>query len=38
MKVVPKELFTSVRIEGAEYITQEHFFLVISVWEYWFIA
>lgn len=26
MKVVPKELFTSVRIEGAEYIIGEHWF------------
>lgn len=26
MKVVPKELFTPVRIEGAEYITRERLF------------
>lgn len=31
MKVVPKELLTSVRIEGAEHITQEHLFFWLLV-------
>lgn len=29
MKAVPKELLTSVRVEGAEHITQEIFFLLL---------
>lgn len=29
MKVVPKELLASVRIEGAEHITQELFFWLL---------